>query len=125
MLVAAVGPAFGCGAVTVWFWITCLIGLVWLKRHIDVTRGRNEPVLQADESGVDEATLPNWSGTVILATDRVVTDCGDGVEAKPETSLPHLSPVPQRCLPRVIARWNEEAETCEPLASYRLNNRWV
>ena len=61
MLIAGFGPSFECGAATVWFWITCLSGLVWLKRHIDLNKGRNEPVLRPDEPGVDEAELPPLS----------------------------------------------------------------
>lgn len=39
MIIVAFGPLFEYGAVTIWFWITGLIGLVWLKRHIDLARG--------------------------------------------------------------------------------------
>jgi chlorobactene glucosyltransferase len=69
VLIAGLGPSFECGAATVWFWITCLIGLVWLKRHIDLNRGRNEPVLRPDEPGVDEAELPPLS-MLVAAKDE-------------------------------------------------------
>jgi chlorobactene glucosyltransferase len=69
VLIAGFGPAFECGAATTWFWITCLIGLVWLKRHIDLNRGRNEPVLRVDEPGVDEAELPSLS-MLVAAKDE-------------------------------------------------------
>ncbi len=47
----------------VWFWLTLGIGLVWLKRHRDLNRGRDEPVLMPDQPGPDE--LPTL--TVLVA----------------------------------------------------------
>lgn len=47
----------------VWFWITALLPLVWLKRHIDISRGRDEPILSDAEARPldDEPPLPPLS----------------------------------------------------------------
>jgi cellulose synthase/poly-beta-1,6-N-acetylglucosamine synthase-like glycosyltransferase len=83
VLIAGFGPSFECGAATVWFWFTCLIGLVWLKRHIDLNRGRNEPVLRPDEPGVDEAALPPLS-MLVAAKDEEdnIGRCVEGLLAQ-------------------------------------------
>jgi glycosyltransferase involved in cell wall biosynthesis len=79
----AAWPAFDSAAVTVWFWITYLIGLVWLKRHIDLSRGRDEPVLRPDEPGVAEAELPSLS-MLIAAKDEEenIGRCVEGLLAQ-------------------------------------------
>lgn len=59
------GWVFDSAAVTIWFWATCLIGLVWLRRHIDLWRGRREPVLREDEPGPPREDLPSL--TVLIA----------------------------------------------------------
>lgn len=69
MLIAGFGPSFECGAATIWFWFTCLVGLVWLKRHLDLNSGRNEPVLHPDEPGVDDTELPPLS-MLVAAKDE-------------------------------------------------------
>lgn len=43
---------------TVWFWATCLIGVVWLRRHVDLWRGRRGPILAPDDPGPQEVSLP-------------------------------------------------------------------
>lgn len=50
---------------TIWFWALILIGLVWLRRHVDLNRGRREPVLtEADAEG----GMSDWpSLSVIVA----------------------------------------------------------
>ena len=68
-MIAALGPAFDSPVITIWFGLTCLIGLVWLKRHIDLNRGRNEPVLSSDEPGVAPADLPALS-VLVAAKDE-------------------------------------------------------
>jgi len=44
----------------VWVWavVTALVGLVWLKRHLDLNRGSREPILRADEPGISRDALP-------------------------------------------------------------------
>ena len=82
-VVLALDPEFACGGLTIWFWITCLIGLVWLKRHIDLNRGRNEPVLRPDEPGVDAADLPSLSMLVAAKDEQEnIARCVEGLLAQ-------------------------------------------
>jgi glycosyltransferase involved in cell wall biosynthesis len=48
-----------------WTGATLLIGLIWLKRHIDLNRGGREPILDVDEPGPAAADPP--SVTVVVA----------------------------------------------------------
>jgi glycosyltransferase involved in cell wall biosynthesis len=88
VLIAAFGPGFDSAALTAWFWIMCLIGLVWLKRHIDLNRGRNEPVLRPDEPGVDEDALPSLS--VMVAAKDEEENIGRCVEGLLAQDYPRL-----------------------------------
>jgi cellulose synthase/poly-beta-1,6-N-acetylglucosamine synthase-like glycosyltransferase len=88
VLLATFGPAFDSFAITIWFWITCLIALVWLKRHIDLTRGRNEPVLRPDEPGVDAADLPTLSMLVAAKDEEQnIGRCTEGLLAQDYPNL--------------------------------------
>ena len=65
---------------SIWWWCTLLIGLVWLKRHIDLLRGKQEPVLQPDQPGVPDAELPRL--TVLVAAkdeEQNIDRCLDGL----------------------------------------------
>lgn len=42
----------------VWVTITALVGLGWLRRHLDLNRGTSEPVLREDEPGPPRDALP-------------------------------------------------------------------
>lgn len=88
MSILAFGPEFASGAVTTWFWITALIGLVWLKRHIDLNKGRNEPVLQPDEPGVDVSELPSLS--MLVAAKDEEKNIGRCVEGLLSQDYPKL-----------------------------------
>jgi len=88
VLIIAIGPAVECGAATFWFWATCLIGLVWLKRHIDLIKGRNEPVLQPDEPGVTDAELPGL--TVLVAAKDEEDNIGRCVEGLLRQEYPNV-----------------------------------
>lgn len=80
MLTAAIGPGIESAALNIWWWITLLIGLVWLKRHIDLNRGRREPVLRPDEPGVPDVDLPRL--TVLVAAkdeEQNIDRCLDGL----------------------------------------------
>lgn len=46
---------------SVWFYVLIVIGLIWLKRHIDLARGGREPVLREDEPGREFDALPTLS----------------------------------------------------------------
>ncbi len=52
-------------AAAVLFWLMLAVALIWLRRHIDVGRGRREPVLREDEPGAAGAALP--AVTVLVA----------------------------------------------------------
>lgn len=45
------GPLPTGAAGLTWLIITFLVGVAWFKRHLDINRGRQEPVLRADEPG--------------------------------------------------------------------------
>ena len=88
MLMAYIGPGVGISVsffwgwipTSIWWWITLLIGLVWLKRHIDLLRGKQEPVLRPDEAGVKDAELPRL--TVLVAAkdeEKNIDRCLDGL----------------------------------------------
>ncbi len=51
MHILALGPPLDGLWLHVWFWITLLLAPIWLRRHIDLWRGRREPVLRPDEPG--------------------------------------------------------------------------
>ncbi len=57
----AVFPGFDSVLVAVWFWLTLLIGLIWLKRHIDINQGQAEPALCADDARTPADELPELS----------------------------------------------------------------
>ncbi len=52
-------------AAAVWFWLLVLIGLVWLRRHLNLNRARHEPVLSPADADADTANLPAL--TVLVA----------------------------------------------------------
>ncbi|MGD8452401.1 MAG: glycosyltransferase family 2 protein [Phycisphaerae bacterium] len=63
MAIAAV--VFTWSWLAVWFWATLLIGLVWFRRHIDINRGRNEPILSDADATDAPGNLPRL--TVLVA----------------------------------------------------------
>lgn len=72
-----------------WLVITFLVGIAWLKRHIDLNRGRREPVLRADEPGpAGESALPPLS-VLVAAKDEEpnIERCGRGLLAQRYPSL--------------------------------------
>ncbi len=47
---------------SVWFWLLCLIGLIWLRRHLNLNRADRDPVLSAADAQTDPAdALPKLS----------------------------------------------------------------
>lgn len=69
MLLADAVSVLDSPALAAWGVITCLIGLVWLKRHVDFNRGRDQPVLRPDEPGLPDDELPSLS-VVVSAKDE-------------------------------------------------------
>jgi chlorobactene glucosyltransferase len=53
--VVLAGTPFDSLPLAAWFILTCLIGVGWLRRHLDIRRARREPGLSPD----DAARLPN------------------------------------------------------------------
>jgi len=76
-------PDFGHAGLSAWFCVNVLIGLIWLRRHIDLNRGKNEPVLRADEPGPATAHLPSVSFLVAAKDeDANLHRCVDGLLAQ-------------------------------------------
>lgn len=65
-----------------WVWFTLIVGLIWLRRHVDVARGRREPVLtEADATGREP--LPRL--TVLVAAkdeEQNIARCISGLLAQ-------------------------------------------
>lgn len=70
MLIPAFGPEFGHWPLAVWFWITALLSIVWLRRHIDLNRGAG-PELSPDEPGPPGAELPALTMLVAAKDEEV------------------------------------------------------
>ena len=59
----------------IWFWLTGLIGLVWLRRHFELNRGKREPILREDEPPASQESLPQLSMLVAAKDEQ------DNIEA--------------------------------------------
>lgn len=53
----------------VWFWVLILIGLVWLRRHLDLNRADRDPVLSPAERHEDGPRWPRLS-VLVAAKDE-------------------------------------------------------
>lgn len=53
----------------VWFWVLCLIALVWLRRHADLNRGARDPVLPLGGPSATDGPLPKLS-VLVAAKDE-------------------------------------------------------
>lgn len=77
-------------AMHVWFWITALLPLVWLKRHIDISRGRDEPILSDAEAQPrpDDPPLPPLSMLVAGKDEEAnIGVCIEGLLAQRHPAL--------------------------------------
>lgn len=54
---------------TLWFWFMIVIGLVWLKRHFDIARGKREYSLDPHQPGIPDEDLPPLS-MLVAAKDE-------------------------------------------------------
>jgi chlorobactene glucosyltransferase len=71
----------------VWFWLLCVIALVWTRRHIDLYRGQKEPVLRpADAAGANP--LPRLS--VLVAAKDEEANIGRCLEGLLAQDYPNL-----------------------------------
>ncbi len=82
MLIASIWPGFESGWTAAWFWITSLLCIVWLRRHIDLNRGAG-PELRPDEPGPQASELPKLS-VLVAAKDeeRNIGRCVAGLLAQ-------------------------------------------
>jgi len=84
-------PDFASPWIAAWFWITLAIGLVWLRRHLQVNRGGKEHVLSEQDAqtvdqsggGADSNGWPSLS-VVVAAKDEEqnIARCIDGLLAQ-------------------------------------------
>jgi chlorobactene glucosyltransferase len=83
--------AFEFSAAAVWFWLLLLIGLVWLRRHLNLNRAGQEPVLSAADADGPREALPTL--TVLVAgkdEEANIATCLTGLLAQ---AYPRLSVV--------------------------------
>ena len=78
-------------SVWVWFGITCLLALVWLKRHLDIARGRREPVLAPADAQTGADPLPALS--VLVAAKEEEANIGACVSGLLAQDYPRLQVV--------------------------------
>lgn len=82
MWIAGFGPDFGHPGLTIWFWITSLLSLVWLRRHRDLNRGAG-PELREDEPGPPSEALPALSVLVAAKDEQAnIERCVQGLLAQ-------------------------------------------
>jgi chlorobactene glucosyltransferase len=67
--IASLGFGPDSTALAVWFWVLVLIGLVWLRRHFALNRGRREPVLTEADGDGSATELPPLS-VLVAAKDE-------------------------------------------------------
>lgn len=82
-MLLALGPTFSSPLLTFWFWFTCLIALIWLRRHYDLHVARRDPMLSADEPGPADPVLPNVSMLVAGKDEEAnIGRCVEGLLAQ-------------------------------------------
>lgn len=69
-----------------WFWITCLIAAVWLKRHLDLNRAARDALVSdadAERAEADAAGGPGWPTVSVLVAakdeERNIQRCASGL----------------------------------------------
>jgi len=75
-------------ALAAWSGVLCLIGLVWLRRHLDLNRGRREPVLTEQDAAGNGQELPRLS--VLVAAKDEETNIGRCIAGLLAQDYPHL-----------------------------------
>lgn len=67
----------------VWFWLLCLIGLVWLRRHLDLNRAGRHPILSPADAGGEAGPLPRLTVLVAAKDEQAnIGTCLSGVLAQ-------------------------------------------
>jgi len=87
LLLTAYVPEFPNWGLTAWFWITALLSLIWLRRHIDLNRGAG-PELRPDEPGPPDDQLPALS--VLVAAKDEQANIGRCVSGLLSQDYPHV-----------------------------------
>lgn len=75
-------------AIDFWFWATIVIALIWLRRHMDLARGRREPLLSDDEPSEADSQLPSL--TVLVAGKDEQANIGRCIEGLLAQHYPRL-----------------------------------
>ncbi|MBU0638153.1 MAG: glycosyltransferase family 2 protein [Planctomycetes bacterium] len=83
-----IGLTSGFSATATWAVLLCLIGLVWLRRHIELNRARREPVLAPSDADGDPAALPSLS--VLVAGKDEESNIGRCLEGLLAQDYPRL-----------------------------------
>ncbi|MFH1745635.1 MAG: glycosyltransferase [Planctomycetota bacterium] len=88
MLAGILAYYFASPWLTTWFWIMVLIAVVWLRRHIDLYRGRREPCLT--ERDADGLPPEPPSLTVLVAAKDEEANIGRCLAGLLAQDYPHL-----------------------------------
>ena len=88
MQLAAIPSIHDSLALSIWYYAAAIVGLIWLKRHLDLNRGGGEPVLRADEPGVADTELPALS--MLVAGKDEEANIGRCVEGLLRQNYPRL-----------------------------------
>lgn len=83
MLFALLGLPTESYALAVWVWFTALIGIVWLRRHLDLNRAAREPLLTEADAAGDATDLPPLSMIVAAKDEQAnIERCARGLLAQ-------------------------------------------
>ena len=67
-------------AVAIWAMITLLLGLVWLKRHLDINRAHRDRVLSPADAAGDDRELPSLAVLVAAKDEEAnIGRCAEGL----------------------------------------------
>ncbi len=73
---------------SVWFWLLCLIALVWARRHLDLNRARHEPILGPADADPDAVVMPKLTMLVAAKDEEAnIGRCLDGILAQDYPNL--------------------------------------
>ncbi len=74
----------------VWFWFTLLIGLVWLRRHLQLNAADADPVLSSDDAAEMAEAPPLPTLTVLVAGKEEEANIADCLEGLLKQDYPNL-----------------------------------
>lgn len=71
---------FESGLAIFWFWLTALLALVWLKRHLDINQALRDPVLERFTAPATDTASPKVSVLVAAKDEQAnIARCLDGL----------------------------------------------